>query len=107
AHQLEQLVDSLAVDSQRIVAPVECVERGPEDARSLLRLTVADLLHALLGLSLFLPELARLAALAVREPDHVRVVAARDRTGGTPDEVRRVRADDQQPLRHWPAFSCS
>ena len=75
-------------------------EVGAERGCGGLRLAVTDLLDALLGLPVLLPELARLAALAVRERDDVRRAAAlddrRDRAGGAPDEVGGMRADDEE-----------
>ena len=65
---------------------------------------MAHRLHVLDRLALLLPQLARLAALAVGQRDHLRVAAGagadRDRAAGAPDEVGRVRADDEQPPAH-------
>ena len=73
---------------------------GTEHGRGGERLAVADLLDPFLGLPRPLPELARLAALAVGERDHVRhptrLDDGRDRAGRAPDEVGGVRADDEQ-----------
>src|SRR5256886_6438490 len=81
-------------------APLPFCDRAAGRRRSNLRLTTADLLHPRLGLVRLLPELARLAALAVGERDHVRPSSPlderRDRARGAPDEVGRVRADDEQ-----------
>ena len=101
ADQVGQPLDGGGVHDERVVAEVEAAEVGAERGRGRLRLPVADLLDALLGLTRLLPQLARLAALAVGERDDVRRAAAlddrRDRAGGAPDEVGGVRADDEQP----------
>ena len=101
ADQVGQPVDGGGVHHERVVAEVEAAEVRAERGRGRLRLAVADLLDALLGLTGLLPELARLAALAVGERDDVRRAAAlddrRDRAGGAPDEVGGVRADDEEP----------
>ena len=68
---------AFAVDLERIVAEVEALELGAERGRRALRLAVADLLHALDRLARLLPELARLAPLAVGEREHACRAAAR------------------------------
>ena len=97
--QIGEPLDRGRVQHEWIVAEVECAKAGPERGCGSLRLTMADLLDPLLGLPVLLPELARLAALAVRESDDLRCSPGSDercdRTGGTPDEVGRVRADDE------------
>ena len=110
ADQIGQPLDRGGVHDERVVAEVEAAEVRAERGGGRHRLAVADLLDALLGLAGLLPELARLAALAVGERDDVRRPAAldhrRDRARGAPDEVGGVRADDEQRLRHRPASSC-
>jgi len=110
ADQVGQLLDGGGVHDEWVVTEVEATEIRTQHGRSGLRLPVADLLHPLLGLTGFLPELARLSALAVRQCDHVRRAALADdrgdRTRGAPDEVGGVCADDEDRLRHWPAPSC-
>ena len=65
---------------------------------------MADLLHPLDRLAGLLPELTRLAALAVGEGDHARLApgAGRDGDGAArpPDEVGRVRPDHEQAPAH-------
>ena len=111
ADQVGEPLDRGGVHHERIVAEIEGAEAGPERGCRGLRLRVADLLDALLGLPGLLPELARLAALAVRERDDVRRPPVRDdrrdRTGGAPDEVGGVRADDEEAPRHRRASACS
>ena len=79
--------------------------RGP------LGLGVAHLLDVLDGLAVDLPQLARLATLAVRQREHLGDAAGAGRHGdgaaGPPDEVRRVRADDEQPAAHAAATPAS
>ena len=62
---------------ERIVAEVEALELGAERRRRALRFAVADLLHALDRLARLLPELPRLAPLAVGEREHARLAAVR------------------------------
>ena len=72
--------------------------------RRLLRLAVADLLHALDGLVRLLPELAGFTPLAVGEREHARRSFVRrrdrDRAARAPDEVGGVGADHQELARH-------
>ena len=76
ADQVGEPVDRGGVHHERVVAEVEGAEVGAERGGRRLCLAVTDLLHALLGLPGLLPELARLAALAVRERDYVAVPPA-------------------------------
>ena len=64
--------ECLAADLERVVPEVEALELGAERGRGALGLSMADLLHALDGLPVLLPELAGLAALPVGEREHVR-----------------------------------
>ena len=79
--------------------------RAPSAAR--LGLGVADALDVLDRLALLLPQLARLAALAVGQRDDLGGAAVLDglgdRAAGAPDEVGRVRADDLHPAAHAPS----
>ena len=99
--------ERVLVDLERVVAEIEALEGRAERGRRPLRLAVADLLHALDRLPRLLPELARLALLAVREREHVRRAAGRgrdrDRAAGAPDEVGAVRADHEQRPHASPA----
>ena len=96
--------ERVPVDLERIVAEIQALELCAERGRRSLRLAVPDLLHALDGLSLLLPELAGLAALAIGEREHACRSASRgrdrDRAARAPDEVRRVRADHEELSRH-------
>ena len=96
--------ERVPVDLERIVAKIEALELCAKRFCRSLRLAVPDLLHALDGLSLLLPELAGLAAFAVREREHACCSAIRgrdrDRAARPPDEVRRVRADHEELSRH-------
>ena len=110
ADQVDQPLDGGRVHDERVVAQVEAAEVRAERGCGGLRLAVTDLLHPLLRLPVLLPQLARLAPLAVGERDHVRRAPAlddrRDRAGGAPDEVGGMRAHDEHGLRHRPAPSC-
>ena len=96
--------EALAVDLERIVAEVEAVELGADGGGRALGLSVPDLLHPLHGLVRLLPELTRLASLAVREREHARCPALRRRDGdgasGAPHEVGAVCADDEEASTH-------
>ena len=96
--------ERVAVDLEGIVPEIEALELGAERGRRPLRLPVADLLHALDGLSLLLPELAGLAPLAVGQREHARGAAVRrrdgDRAARAPDEVGGVSADHEELARH-------
>ena len=100
ADQVGEPVDCGRVQHERIVAEIEGAEAGTERGGGGLGLRVTDLLDPLLGLPGLLPELARLAALAVRERDDLRRPArcgdGRDRAGRTPDEVGGMGADDEK-----------
>ncbi len=106
AQEVGQPLHRRRVQHQRIVPEVEAAEARAQRVGGLLSLAVADLLDALLGLPLFLPELARLPTLPVGKGDHLDVCARlgrqRDGAGGTPDEVGRVGADDDDRVAHWP-----
>src|SRR5262249_49463522 len=92
------------VDLERVVAEVEAAERRPEVSGGALGLLVPDPLHVVYGLVWLLPELAALPALAVGERDHLGGAAGAraqgDRAAGPPDEVGRMRADDEQLPAH-------
>ena len=92
------------VDLERVVAEVEALERRAERRRGALRLARADLLDALDRHPRLLPELARLALLAVGECEHARRAPGRgrdrDRAARPPDEVGRVRPDDEHAPAH-------
>ena len=64
--------ECFGVDLERVVAEVEALELGTDGRRSPLGLAVADLLHALDRLPRFLPQLAGLPPLAVREGEDAR-----------------------------------
>ncbi len=104
AQEVGQLLDRRSVHHQGIVPEVEAAEARAQRVGGRLGLAVADLLDALLGLPLLLPELARLATLPVGKGDHVdvcaRLCSERNGAGGTPDEVGRVGADDDHGLAH-------
>src|SRR5204863_7708212 len=82
-------------DLERVVAQVEALERRPQRRRRALGLALALVLDPLDRHPGLLPELARLAALAVREGEHLCRAAGRgrdrDRTARPPYEVGRVR----------------
>ena len=96
---------------QRVVAEVQAAEARAEMRGRGLGLGVAQPLDVLDRLALLLPQLARLAALAVAQRDHLRDPAGgggnRDRAAGPPDEVRRVRADHLDPPAHHGASPAS
>src|SRR5690606_516676 len=104
AEDLYQAFHGGVVDLERVVAEVEAEEPRPYGRRGLLRLLVPDALDVLHRLPRLLPELARLAAFAVRERDDEGLAAVRrrdrDRAGGAPDEVGRVRAHDEELAGH-------
>ena len=104
ADRLDDDLEPLAVDVERVVAEVERPELGAQRPRRLLGLGVTNLLHVLDRLALDLPQLARLAALAVGQREHLRDAAGAGRDGNgaarPPDEVRRVRADHQHAPAH-------
>ncbi len=97
----------LGPDLEGVVAEIEAFEGRAERGRRALRLAVTDLLHALDRLPGLLPELARLALLAVGESEHERLAAGRgrdgDRTAGAPDEVGAVRSYDEKLPHASPA----
>src|SRR5581483_3327054 len=86
-----------------VVAEVEAVELGAERGGCPRRLAGAHLLDPLDRHPRLLPELAGLALLAIGQREHLRRPTRggrdRDRAAGPPDEVGRVRSDDEQ-LRH-------
>ena len=88
------------VDLERIVAEVEAPELGAERGRGRAPPRRGGSLDALDRLPRLLPELSRLAALAVGEREHValppRSCRQRQRAARPPDEVGRVGADRQQ-----------
>ena len=83
---------------ERVVAEVEGDEVGAEGRRGALRLPVADLLHALLGLARLLPELARLAALAVGERDDAGGPAARRWSTAIAPPARQTKSAEWAPI---------
>jgi hypothetical protein len=111
ADDVGDLHERVGVDLQRVVAEIQAAEARAERGRGGLGLGVADLLDVLDRLALLLPQLARLAALAVGQRDHLGGAAVRDsdrdRAPGTPDEVGRVGADDLDSPRHRPVSACS
>ena len=108
--QVRQPLDGGRIHDERVVTEVEAPEVRAECRCGGLRLAVTDLLHSLLRLPLLLPQLARLAPLAVGERDHVRRAATLDkggdRAGSPPDEVGGMRAHDESGPRHRRAPSC-
>ena len=70
--QVRQPFDGGRVHDEWVVTEVEAPEVRAEGRCGGLRLAVTDLFHALLRLPVLLPQLARLAPLAVGECDHVR-----------------------------------
>ena len=100
AHHVGELVDRGAVQHERVVAAVEEDDFGAEDPGGLLGLRATDRLDLVDRLPFLLPQLARLTALAERQRDDRRRAAVRrrrrDRAGCAPDEVGRVRADDEE-----------
>ena len=96
--------ERVASDLEGVVPEIEALELGAERGRRPLRLSMADLLHALDGLSLLLPELAGLTALAVGEREDARRVPIRcrdrDRAARAPDEVGGVSADHEELSCH-------
>ena len=100
ADQVGEPFDGAGVHHERVVASIEGAEVGAERGGRGLRLTVTDLLDARLGLPGLLPELPRLAALAVRQRHDVRGASGLDdrgdRPGGPPDEVGGMGADDEE-----------
>src|SRR5262249_845642 len=100
-HDLRELIRA---DLERIVAEIERDEVGAEGPSRLLRLLVADPLYPLDRLAAGFPELPGFTSLTVREGDHTGDTAAtyrhRDRPSRTPDEVRGMRAHDEQPTAH-------
>ncbi len=101
ADHLGDLLERRRVDLQRVVTEIEAVEVGAQRLGGPLGLAVADALDVLDRLIGLLPQLARLAALAVGEGDHPPGTAGggadRERAAGAPHEVGGVRADDQHP----------
>ena len=110
ADRVHDLREPLRADLERVVAEVERLELGAERGGGLLGLGMADLLDVLDRLVGLLPQLARLAALAVGERDHLGGPAVaggdRDRAAGAPHEVGGVRTDHQHAPRHRPASAC-
>ena len=110
SNQVRQPFDGGRVHDERVVTEVEAPEVRAEGRCGGLRLAVTDLLHTLLGLPVLLPQLARLAPLAVGECDHVRRATTLDdrgdRAGSAPDEVGGMRAHDENGPRHRRAPSC-
>ncbi len=108
ADQIGEPLDRGRVHHERVVTEIEAAKAGTERSCSSLGFCVTDLLHPRLGLPVLLPQLARLAALTVRERDDLRRPApgddGRDRARGTPDEVGGMGADDEESSRHRPAF---
>ena len=90
--------ERVPVDLERIVAEIEALELGAERGRRPLRLAVPDLLHALDGLSLLLPELAGLAALAVGEREHARRPAVRRSSTAIAPPARQTKSAECAPI---------
>ena len=80
-----------------VVAEVQAPERGAEAARRRLGLGVADALDVLGRLALLLPQLARLAALAVGERDHLGAAAAGDGLATAPP-ARQTKSAECAPM---------
>ena len=105
ADQVGDADERVLVDLERVVAEVEARRsrrRGAAAARSASPWRIS--FTRSIGLPRLLPQLARLAALAVRERDDARDAAVRgrhrDRAAGAPDEVGRVRADHEHAPAH-------
>src|SRR4051794_27032972 len=75
ADDLGDLEQPLADDLERIVTEVETAEAGTQVRRRALGLTMANALDVAERLALLLPQLARLAPLAVGERDDLRLAA--------------------------------
>ena len=93
---------SVVVHLERIVAKVEAAEARAQGLRGVLGLAVADLLDVLDRLALLLPQLSRLASLAVGESDHLGhsplLHCHGHRAASAPHEVGGVGADHLDAL---------